>query len=858
MNFWKRKLTAFLHDPPHKPASIRDHKEQRERFLEQLGLTPEDMLDFDRRHDWQAAATDRLAFPCPAKSGLRVDWKETGMEFRHPLGGGILKPPASPQAPAQLETSLTRALDASAIAGGDDWRAKFIAAWRVWPELAARERNPHLAYLVADTRIPDHTLWHHNALASAFTGCGDQPAFLQFQIGPVQEFIAQARKTQDLWSGSYLLSFLIAQAMLAIADEIGPDSIVFPQLRGLPLADLYWAKKGYLGELKLRASHPNELLTPNLPNRFVALVPAGRATELALLAEASIRNTWKDIADSVRAYLSSQLKGQCSGWDRHWDAQVRRFPIVDWATHTWGDTPDALGKAASGTPPVHGGWQHHPLRLMQLWAGQFIPPDVRESHSTESNRGFAWALHLGMTDWKFAATKNSRPFAQWHPNGPLEGDGLPKDHLDGKNEVLGGPNHSLFWATLRQNCPRQFKGSQIYGAISAIKRLWPETYLPSALGLGQHTLAFKPVDTIAQIDRAMDSEASDDDIYYAILALDGDDMGQWVSGGKAAPLVHSLAQPAADYFRRHWNQNVTGIPADQVKRPLSPGFHAALSEALSNFSLYCAGPVVRAFGGQLIYTGGDDVLAMLPATTALDCAQALQLAFRGIHPDSSDAQASHAAKQVLKDAFDYERHVQGFLALRRTEGGDVGRAAHLKPNWPLMVMGPQASASVGIAIGHVHSPMQDTIQAARDAERTAKAQTGKNAFCLNVLKRSGEAVGYTAPWSSRVVAIWGELEEDVHDLSGRFAYRYAGLVKTLVVIGGAHGGARYQDEWTDPLREALSAELIHVLQQQGAKKPTEARDLAARWIPGLTEALRPRDFLHFWLTWAFVNRLASQ
>jgi len=35
-------------------------------------------------------------------------------------------------------------------------------------------------------------------------------SLLKLQIGPVQDFIAQARSTRDLWSGSYLLSWLMA------------------------------------------------------------------------------------------------------------------------------------------------------------------------------------------------------------------------------------------------------------------------------------------------------------------------------------------------------------------------------------------------------------------------------------------------------------------------------------------------------------------------------------------------------------------------------------------------------------------------------------------------------------------------
>jgi hypothetical protein len=857
MTDWKAKLAAYLHDPPHKPVGIQDHEQQRESFLNRFGLSREDMVAFERSTDWQAAAADRLIFPDPAKSGLRVDWKASWMEFRHPLGGGQLKAGAFPPTPAQLESELTRALEASAVVDGEDWQRKFITGWRLWPELSAREKNAHFAYLVADTRIPDHTLWHHNAMAAAFTACEGRPAFLMFQIGPVQDFVAQARKTQDLWSGSYLLSFLTAQAMLAVADQIGPDSVVFPQLRGLPLADFHWWKRGYLGGLKLRASHSDDLLTPNLPNRFLALVPALRGEELALAATEAVRGTWNCIAGDVKSFLDEQLAGQCPGWDKHWAAQVARFPVVDWVVHLWSEGKTALEMASNGVPPLHGGWENHPLRHTQVWAEESIPADQRESYGPTSNPGFAWALHYAITDWKFAASKNARGFAPWQPAGPLDADGVPKDHLDGRNEVLGGAGHNQFREMLRDKFPRQFKGSQLYGAISVVKRLWPEVYLPKALDLDHGQMVFRPVGAIAQIDRAIEEGDEEAEVYYAVLAMDGDNMGQWVSGAKAPPLLNSLADEAQQYFRNHWNKRETSIPASEVKRSLSPGYHAALSEALSNFSLYCARPVVEGFGGQLIYAGGDDVLAMVPARNALDCAQALQLAFRGINPDAPDAHASANVKRALQNLIDYSRHVDGFLVLRKSERADVGRATHLKPNWPLMVMGPLATVSVGIAIGHVRSPMQDIIQAARDAEKAAKGVPGKGAFALEVFKRSGESVGFAGRWQDRIVSIWGELEADVHDVSGRFAYRYATLVRALVATGGGPVGADYAETWDDSLKEAVEAELRHVLRQQGCCDRAKARELAHQWCPILIQALGPRDFLHFWLVWAFMNRLAK-
>ena len=104
------------------------------------------------------------------------------------------------------------------------WRARFFAHWRLWQKHAS-ERDYRFAFLPADTRIPDHTIWTHMQVVSALAGCAasDDPAgapkaaFLKFQLGPVQDFIAAARSIRDLWSGSYLLSWLMAAGIKALS-----------------------------------------------------------------------------------------------------------------------------------------------------------------------------------------------------------------------------------------------------------------------------------------------------------------------------------------------------------------------------------------------------------------------------------------------------------------------------------------------------------------------------------------------------------------------------------------------------------------------------------------------------------------
>ncbi len=51
---------------------------------------------------------------------------------------------------------------------------------------------------------------------------------LALSVGPVQEFIAAARRTRDLWFGSFLLSELSKAAARAISQKGGRQSLIFP------------------------------------------------------------------------------------------------------------------------------------------------------------------------------------------------------------------------------------------------------------------------------------------------------------------------------------------------------------------------------------------------------------------------------------------------------------------------------------------------------------------------------------------------------------------------------------------------------------------------------------------------------
>ena len=79
--------------------------------------------------------------------------------------------------------------------------------------------------------------------------------FIDYSIGPVQSFVAQSRRTRDLWGSSYLLSVLAGHAMLGAMRTGG--EVVRPKVDRDPLF--------------LRISKNSEDDVPvvgSLPNRF--------------------------------------------------------------------------------------------------------------------------------------------------------------------------------------------------------------------------------------------------------------------------------------------------------------------------------------------------------------------------------------------------------------------------------------------------------------------------------------------------------------------------------------------------------------------------------------------------------------
>lgn len=234
--------------------------------------------------------------------------------------------------------------------------------------------------------------------------------------------------------------------------------------------------------------------------------------------------------------------------------------------------------------------------------------------------------------------------------------------------------------------------------------------------------------------------------YFAVIAFDGDGIGKWISGENTPKIQDQLARYKDEkekgleaYLKKlQKDQGDTEATVDtflKTQRPVSPSYHLQLSEALSNFALKCVKPVVDNYQGQLIYAGGDDVLALVAATDAVNCAQDLARVFRGINPElkgpiiKSDIKlnALRTDDDKLLLHGDNPKTIHGYLCRTKDKAKEV-----------FVLPGLRATASAGIAIAHSKSPLQDAVKAAQKAEKDAKHIYGKNAIAVQIVKRSGE------------------------------------------------------------------------------------------------------------------------
>lgn len=560
-DLWQSKLHARLHDPAEKALVLLRDPEGHEggtcRALARLlgwetceasaridpdnarvlhcvvfkdGL-PRETYETVKRADWWAAAADRPQWPMerlePGASGGRqvsfrvakgaqVRWTKSPVLI-HPLTGamldmgrfGGLKDTEIDDIKERSLSHFERLVQRTGE-GEVDWRRTLFAIWRFGPELGEEEDNGKLGFLwpllPADTRVPDHSIWDHLDLASAFAGAfTDDPdgevALLTFSIGPVQSFIAAARSTSDLWAGSHLLARLAWEAMKPLCERLGPDAILFPRLRGVPQVDA-WLREDVKLPAELFAGAPwtqkaidsNPLFTAALPNRFVALVPASKARELALEVERTVRGWLQERGKQVverlfeaadlpcdeSTHALRQMREQLEGFPEvHWAAvpfslvrarNERRQTDLDTAALSEAMAP-FFGTTDGGAPGFLGSPAWQVLQGTTRWDGNTV--------FFEPNPGALYPAVHELAERALAAAKAARTFGAsvqhgWRCSLAGETEWLTSDpaHL----QLPPGQRKDTLWTRVAARHKAWAREGEHLGALPAVKRLWPTLF----------------------------------------------------------------------------------------------------------------------------------------------------------------------------------------------------------------------------------------------------------------------------------------------------------------------------------------------------------------------------------------------
>jgi CRISPR-associated protein Cmr2 len=419
---------------------------------------------------------------------------------------------------------------------------------------------------------------------------------LHFTFGPVQGFVAQARRTRDLYAGSFLLSHLALTAMKAARDAGG--TVLLPDLAAIE---------------RLAGTTEHAVA----PNRFVARFDDERtAAEAGRKAAIALKDEWQRIANAVRQRFLDAVANQGQGTRDIWQRQIAAFWEIAWAVGK-PDATDLLDRRKNWrTPPVTVEPGDH-CTLMGQW--QELSGFVR-SHQRQSQEAFWQAVRQQVLEAKgtrldledderlcaIAFVKRFFPLVARDAIGrDLGMDNWPSTvsiaAVPWLRKIRSAPAEVLArcraYAELVHNEPGALVSSA--GRIRALQefpveagefpRLSGNFLNRTALANERGTPLQPTSDRQALLRKLRELEETTGDRagnFYALLLMDGDSMGQLIrahGAGKITPALTAFSGQAPDIIAQH--------------------------------------------DGICIYAGGDDLLAMLPLDRALQAVLAARKAY---------------------------------------------------------------------------------------------------------------------------------------------------------------------------------------------------------------------------------------
>lgn len=539
---------------------------------------------------------------------------------------------------------------------------------------------------------------------------------LHFAIGPVQGFIGQARRTRDLWAGSFLLSCLAGMAMRAVEDAGG--KVLFPCIDHDPLyAVLHWDASGAKGRPVRSGSGP---VVGSLPNRFKAEVDE---TFDPNTAASRVRAYWGHLSETVRNQIL--VTANPESW-AVWERQIDAFFEINWVKGpadlgqdgAWLDRrKNWRSHAPSAEPGDHcmligelqelSGFVQARGEVQQQLAFWAAMSEAIESYLSKGDRDRVFAtLELGPTERLSSIALVKRLF-------PI----LKSDHLENALGFVPGSSEkreTRYWPSLAGMAAVPWLTAAFKADRAAALDYVGQIKRAERTEDGDYASALSRAESSSPIDRVNALQAFghlDGKLFYdfAIDAAIADTERGWLAENR---------QDQAEMERKVHQAAKTGLPKllsalGQAGQALSRGAKPYLallqmdgdkvgellgregpgedkvSASLADYTDKVKG-IVQRHEGVLIYAGGDDVLALFSIDTALPAATELHAAYR----DSFQRMAQ----------FD-------------------------------------ATTSAGLALAHFGVPFSRiTDESKRLLEEVAKEQNGRNSIAISVTKQSGRQI----------------------------------------------------------------------------------------------------------------------
>lgn len=511
--------------------------------------------------------------------------------------------------------------------------------------------------------------------------------YFHFTLGPVQGFVAQARRTKDFYAASFLLSWLAGVAILAVEKQDG--KILFPK-----------ADDNFLDWMTGRGKG-QEPLQGSIPNRFSAEVSENFHPEQVV---ATVKAAWAALAEHIWQGDIAGLPVNLEKTAAVWAGQVDHFFEITWVLADSREESNLLDRRKNWrihAMPAQSGMKCQIIEGLQELSGEVRPEaKVRDifwetlrrkiNNRNDLRQGeylcaIAWIKRRFVHYFKdFSTTVHGIPLKGWKLNQQVPSvaylAALPwlantlematrhpevkkaySDFYQAAQRIADHDGWAMRFSAVDHWTSDEHLGNKGWGKIDG--SVFFEEQLESRFSEKDKSNQ-KDIDAVKIALKGLQkkSKLSAPSPFYAVLLMDGDSLGKQMGKvDKQAMITNAL-------------ENFTkGVP-----------------KIINDHSRFDR-------NGFLVYAGGDDVLALLPLEEALPCAAAIR-----------------------------QHYLQCFA-----KAGVKGLS----------------TISAAIIFAHIKMPLLKPLAAAHPLlDAIAKDLTGRDALAVQVLKPGGEALTWSLPW----------------------------------------------------------------------------------------------------------------